>query len=119
MPVSQLGFKRLVPGKGQQLTLLSLEVHALSRYGHSAALGAQRRWVKILSPGLAPPSWRMQGRNSAGCYGQHHAVPGTPSVLALGHKSLPMTPDLWRWPALHGVRVHDILCLDVSMPPDP
>ena len=32
VPVSQLGFKRLVPGKGQQLTLLSLEVHAATRY---------------------------------------------------------------------------------------
>ena len=29
--MSQLGYKRLVPGKGQQLTLLSLEVHAASR----------------------------------------------------------------------------------------
>ena len=27
-PLSQAGFKRLVPGKGHQLTLLSLEVHA-------------------------------------------------------------------------------------------
>ncbi len=31
-PVSQAGFRRLVPGKGQQLTLLSLEVHADTRY---------------------------------------------------------------------------------------
>ena len=27
-PLSQAGFKRAVPGKGQQLTLLALEVHA-------------------------------------------------------------------------------------------
>ena len=31
-PVSQAGFRRLVPGKGQQLTLLSIEVHADTRY---------------------------------------------------------------------------------------
>ena len=30
-PVSQAGFRRLVPGKGQQLTLLSVEVHADTR----------------------------------------------------------------------------------------
>jgi hypothetical protein len=30
-PVSQAGFRRLVPGKGQQLTLLSIEVHADTR----------------------------------------------------------------------------------------
>lgn len=33
-PVSQAGFRRLVPGKGQQLTLLSVEVHADTRYFH-------------------------------------------------------------------------------------
>ena len=37
-PVSQSGFKRLVPGKGQQLTLTSIEVHADSRCGPQAAL---------------------------------------------------------------------------------
>ena len=31
-PLSQAGYKRLVPGKGHQLTLLSLEVHADCRY---------------------------------------------------------------------------------------
>lgn len=30
-PVSQAGFRRLVPGKGQQLTLLSIEIHADTR----------------------------------------------------------------------------------------
>ena len=30
-PVSQAGFRKLVPGKGQQLTLLSIEVHADTR----------------------------------------------------------------------------------------
>ena len=32
-PVSQAGFRKLVPGKGQQLTLLSLELHADTRQG--------------------------------------------------------------------------------------
>ena len=32
-PLSQAGFKRLVPGKGQQLTLLSVEVQADCRCG--------------------------------------------------------------------------------------
>lgn len=31
-PVSQAGFRKLVPGKGQQLTLLSIEIHADTRY---------------------------------------------------------------------------------------
>lgn len=30
-PVSQAGFRRLIPGKGQNLTLLSIEVHADTR----------------------------------------------------------------------------------------
>lgn len=31
-PVSQAGFRRLVPGKGQNLTLLSIELHADTRF---------------------------------------------------------------------------------------
>ncbi len=46
-PVSQAGFRRLVPGKGQQLTLLSIEVHADTRY------------ALLQSPDLAPSSTMM------------------------------------------------------------
>ena len=38
-PVSQAGFRRLVPGKGQQLTLLSVEVHADTRYTTASTPG--------------------------------------------------------------------------------
>ena len=46
-PVSQAGFRRLVPGKGQQLTLLSIEVHADTRY------------ASLQSPDLASSSMTM------------------------------------------------------------
>ena len=36
-PVSQAGFRRLVPGKGQNLTLLSIELHADTRCAASTA----------------------------------------------------------------------------------
>lgn len=36
-PVSQSGFRRLVPGKGQNLTLLSIELHADTRWASSIA----------------------------------------------------------------------------------
>ena len=35
-PLSQAGFKHTVAGKGQQLTLAAVEVHADSRYGTSS-----------------------------------------------------------------------------------
>ena len=43
-PVSQSGFRRLVPGKGQNLTLLSIELHADTRYAFcTASMGTLAR----------------------------------------------------------------------------
>ena len=40
-PVSQAGFRWRVAGKGQQLTLLSIEVHADSRFARPSSLAVQ------------------------------------------------------------------------------
>lgn len=74
-PLSQAGFKRTVAGKGQQLTLLSLEVHADSRWG-GWGRGKEGSMVCVL-----------QGRQWAtqqGCRGQPcrvHSFAGLAYVL--------------------------------------
>ena len=51
-PVSQAGFRWRVAGKGQQLTLLSIEVHADSRSARPSSLAMQRRSHLVCSAGL-------------------------------------------------------------------
>ena len=55
-PVSQAGYRRLVPGKGQNLTLLSIELHADTRCG-ALPLRAHRHVALIIVMSCSS-SWR-------------------------------------------------------------
>ena len=55
-PVSQAGFRRLVPGKGQGLTLLSVEVHADTRC--APLLGAPSNPLNPCHPDPSAPARR-------------------------------------------------------------
>ncbi len=68
MPLSQAGFKRVVPGKGQQLTLLSVEVLTDCRCAPGVGAGRYHNHMALLSCAL--PVWRRQ----AGRHGSAHLV---------------------------------------------
>ncbi len=89
-PVSQSGFRRLVPGKGQQLTLLSIEVHADTRYAllQSPDL-ASSSIMMIHSPFLSGYPSRFPAYTSR-CFRPHKAQ----SCARLPH-GLVLVTDHW------------------------